>query len=275
AKRGRMILGAADGKRSAQIARDLGANVDTVRKWRMHWIGLQAISLEGLHLTSVLAIRSNHGVWLPADQPVHLTRWRFFERTFSDGAQQTRAIREIISGKRGRIRSYLLTTDPTMHPKDGTWYVMTNLESKLEKTIGNTYGLRTWIEYGLKQAKNESGWADDRVTDDAEIERWWELVFSAYQLVSFHCPASGLASQEVPSEQDAQTSPVEHFAEHAWWDMGQGWKNTLDHLRLLLQPHVFSCLLLPWLVVFDLPGLRAGFLALTTLMNFFHAALPT
>ncbi|HEU5377895.1 MAG TPA: helix-turn-helix domain-containing protein, partial [Ktedonobacteraceae bacterium] len=46
AKRGRMILGAADGKRSAQIARDLGANVDTVRKWRMHWIGLQAISLE-------------------------------------------------------------------------------------------------------------------------------------------------------------------------------------------------------------------------------------
>src|SRR5581483_9001394 len=185
-------------------------------------------ALEGLHLKYVLAIRSNHGVWLPADQHVHLTRWRLFERTFSDGAQQTRAIREIIYGKRGRIRSSLLTTDPTTLPKDGTWSVMTNLEGKLEKTIGNTSGLRTWIEYGLKQAKNEWGWADYRVTDYVEIERWWEIVFCAYQLVSFHSPAFGLAKQEA-SEQDAQPSPVEHFAEHAWWDTGQGWKNTLNN----------------------------------------------
>ena len=231
-------------------------------------------ALEGLHLTYVLAIRSNHGVWLPPDQHVHMTRWRLFERVFSDGAQQTRAIREIIYGKRGRIRYYLLTTDPTTLPKEGTWYIMTNLEGTIEKTVGNTYGLRTWIEYGLKHAKNELGWADYRVTDFAEIERWWEIVFSAYQLVSFHSPAFGLSKQEA-SEQDAQPSPVEHFAEHAWWDTGQGWKNTLNHLRLILQPHVFYCLLLPWLVVFDLPGLRTGFLELTTLMNFFHAALPT
>jgi hypothetical protein len=40
AKRGCMILGAADGKRNAQIAREQGANVDTVRKWRMRlpWV---------------------------------------------------------------------------------------------------------------------------------------------------------------------------------------------------------------------------------------------
>src|SRR5215472_9452833 len=45
AQRGKMILGAAEGKRNAQIARELGACVYTVRKWRMHWIGLQAVSL--------------------------------------------------------------------------------------------------------------------------------------------------------------------------------------------------------------------------------------
>src|SRR5712692_4693310 len=55
AKRGRMILGAADGKRNAEIARELGANVDTVRKWRMHWIGLQAVSLEDLEVSERLA----------------------------------------------------------------------------------------------------------------------------------------------------------------------------------------------------------------------------
>src|SRR5258708_30691498 len=55
AKRGRMILGAAEGKRNAQIARELGANVDTVRKWRMHWLGLQAVSLQDLPVSERLA----------------------------------------------------------------------------------------------------------------------------------------------------------------------------------------------------------------------------
>ena len=45
AKRGRMILAAADGKRNAEIARELAVSVDTVRSWRMRWIGLQAVPL--------------------------------------------------------------------------------------------------------------------------------------------------------------------------------------------------------------------------------------
>jgi putative transposase len=48
ALRGRMILAAADGKNNSQIARELGVSVDTVRSWRMRWIGLQAVPLEEL-----------------------------------------------------------------------------------------------------------------------------------------------------------------------------------------------------------------------------------
>ena len=44
--------------------------------------------------------------------------------------------------------------------------------------IGNLYGLRTWVEYGFKQCKNELGWADFRVTYYEQIERWWEMVVS-------------------------------------------------------------------------------------------------
>jgi SRSO17 transposase len=36
-------------------------------------------------------------------------------------------------------------------------------------------GLRNWVEYGLKQSKNELGWADFRVTDYAQIQKWWEV----------------------------------------------------------------------------------------------------
>lgn len=54
AKRGRMILGAAEGKRNAEIARELGVSVDTVRTWRMRWIGLQAVSREELSVSERL-----------------------------------------------------------------------------------------------------------------------------------------------------------------------------------------------------------------------------
>jgi SRSO17 transposase len=103
----------------------------------------------------VLAIRSHHGMWFPAEQRIRSTAWCPFERVFSNGEQPTRSIREILFGKRGRIRFYLLTVDPRTLPKDGTWFIMTNLEGKIHKTIGNTSGLRTWIEYGFKHAKNE------------------------------------------------------------------------------------------------------------------------
>jgi len=49
-----MILGAAEGKRNAEIARELGVSVDTVRSWRMRWIGLQAVSLSDLSVSERL-----------------------------------------------------------------------------------------------------------------------------------------------------------------------------------------------------------------------------
>ena len=48
ARRGRMILAAAEGKNNGQIARELGGSRDTVRSWRMRWIGLQAVPLSEL-----------------------------------------------------------------------------------------------------------------------------------------------------------------------------------------------------------------------------------
>jgi SRSO17 transposase len=231
--------------------------------------------LEQLHLKFVVAIRSNHGVWLPPGQRVRYTNWRPFERVFSNGKQQTRFIRELIFGQLGRIRYYHLTTDKEKLPPESTWYIMTNLEGSIRTTVGNTYGLRTWIEYSFKHAKNELGWADFRVTDYTSIERWWELVCCAYLLVSLQSPVFG-HDDETPgsTHPPTVTAPPERFAEHRWWDSGQGWKNILNNVRLVLQPYVFHCLLLPWLLLFDIPGLRTGFFQLIGIMNSLHASLP-
>jgi len=119
-------------------------------------------------------------------------------------------------------------------------------------------------------------WADFRVTDYVSIERWWELVSCAYLLVRRPRPVFQPASTEPASSQAASVPTLtDRFSEHRWWDPGQGWKHILNNLRLILQPYVFHCLLLPWVLLFDIPGLRAGFLELIGIMNLFHAVLPT
>jgi len=138
-----------------------------------------------LKLDFAVAIRSNHAVWLPRKQTVRHNRWRKFERVFSDGKTELRYIREIIFGKR-RAQQFWELTDPETLPKNGTWYVMTHIPNLKYHQVGNLYGLRNWVEYGLKQSKNELGWADFRMTSYAQIERWWEIVMSAYLLVSLH-----------------------------------------------------------------------------------------
>jgi transposase len=55
AKRGRMILLAAEGKRNAQIARELSVSVDTVRSWRGRYLSLQGVPLSELTVSERLS----------------------------------------------------------------------------------------------------------------------------------------------------------------------------------------------------------------------------
>jgi len=228
-------------------------------------------ALRRLGLQFVVAIRSNHVVWTFPGQRVRRTRWRPFERVFTNGSTEQRFIREIVFGQRHPTRFFEITTDPTTLPAETTWDLMSNLPGKIERTVGNTFGLRTWIEYGFKQAKDELGWADYRLTDASSIERWWELVMCAYLLVSLQAPAFAPAASLESAEPVAPT-PV---AQHPAWTEDASWKHRLTNLRLLLQPFVCACLLLPWLRLYPLPHLTAGLADLCALMNTYHPLLPT
>lgn len=88
--------------------------------------------------------------------------------------------------------------------------------------VGNLYGLRNWVEYGLKQSKNELGWADFRVTDYAQIERWWEVVMSAYLLVSLHSVEG--SPLNLKAGDDSPSATVTELTKHAWLSEKKGWK---------------------------------------------------
>ncbi len=125
------------------------------------------------------------------------------------------------------------------------------------REVGNYYSLRTWVEYGLKQSKNELGWADFRVTNYRQIERWWEIICSVYLMVSLH------------SEQlhGSLTQSESQLTLHPWWDDGIGWKNLLYNLRFIVQPFILFNLIKPWLLVFTIPKLSGGFFQLQDIIN--------
>ena len=216
--------------------------------------------LESLELPYIMAIRSNHGVWMPQEQKVTAEPWVQFKRTFSNGESEVRYRREIIYGTRRTVRYWQLTTDPQTLPENSTVYVMSHAPVVKLDEIGDAYGERTWVEYGLKQSKDCLGWADFRVTDYAQIERWWEIVMSAFTMVSLFADAFN------------QTCPLSHqvFARHPWWDNQRGWKNLLNNLRLILEPWISCNRLKRWLEVFEIPALRQGFAQLIEQMQQFY-----
>ena len=63
-------------------------------------------------------------------------------------------IREVIFGKKREIRYWQVTNDKETLPENSTWYIMTKIPKVNYKKVGNLYGLRNWVEYGLKQSKS-------------------------------------------------------------------------------------------------------------------------
>jgi SRSO17 transposase len=214
-------------------------------------------ALEEHKLHYVVAIRSNHAVWMPCGQKVRANKWCKFERTFSNEKSETRYIREIIYGKKGRVTYWEVTTDPETMPENSTSFVMTNIQGKVKKILGNLYGLRTWVEYGFRQCKQELGWTDYRFTNFKDIQKWWEIIFSVYTMVSLNSQAF-LSLNQQTSEVDIKNNYVD-FSVHEQWDCGIGWKNTLNNLRLIFQPILLFWLILPWLNIFPNSKLLVGF----------------
>lgn len=228
--------------------------------------------MEELSLSFIVAIRSKHGVLVGPGQRVRYNSWRAYQQNLSHRQPEKRYIREIIFGKRRAIRYYEITKGDTKEPGEETWFIMTNLPGNIQLTVGNLYSLRNWIEYGFKQAKNELGWADFRLTDYASIERWWQIVFSTYLLVSFQANEFKSAAKKQAENSSISPSPIEQFTQHSWWELGTNWKRALNNLRLIIQPYVFWCLVELWLRVFPIPGMKRGFFKLIGIMNGFRAS---
>ncbi len=173
---------------AVEILRELkgwGFNIKLVLADSMYGDGDVIGALKPRKLHFIVAIRSNHPVWLLPGQRVHYNRWFAYEQALSHRQSESRFIRQIIFDPRFPMRYYQIRKSSDSHPKpENTWLIMTNLPENVQLKVAQLYSLRSLLEYSFKQIKNQLGWADFRLTDYQSIERWWEIVLSAYLLVS-------------------------------------------------------------------------------------------
>ncbi|NEO75989.1 IS701 family transposase [Moorena sp. SIO4G3] len=238
---------------------DEGLNIELVLADSLYGESSKFIrKLEECRLSYVVAIRSNHGVWMPSEQTVRANRWCKFTRTFSNQKSEIRYIREIVYGKRRAVTYWEITTDPETMPENSTSFVMTNLTGNLKKTLGNLYGLRTWVEYGFRQCKQELGWTDYRFTKFKEIQKWWEIIFCVYTMISLKSPAFLSLNKSPEVENEATDTDDVEVSNHQQWNHEDGWKNVLNNLRLLIQPIMMLWVIFPWLDILPNTNLLLG-----------------
>ncbi|MFD8565004.1 IS701 family transposase [Streptosporangium canum] len=167
--------------------------------------------LRELGLAYVLALKRRKGLWAPVyaahtpidaaralawGGPEHPADWTRVRRRFRDGHHESWWAADARLGPWGPDEPYRLviaTTDPATLPDQSTWYLTTNLPRPGGPAAADSphapadlaalvriYALRSWIEQGYKQVKDELGWADFQVRSSLAIRRHQALVMAAF-----------------------------------------------------------------------------------------------
>jgi len=97
----------------------------------------------------------------------------------------------------------------------------------------------------------------------------WEIIFCVYTMISLNSAAFLALNQSQQLESTRQDNNSVDFSKHQQWNHKSGWKNTLNNLRLIVQPILLFWLIYPWLNIFPNSDLLLGFNQLISAMNGF------
>jgi len=67
----------------------------------------------------------------------------------------------------------------------------------------------------------ELGWADYRFTNFKDIEKWWEIIFSVYLMISLNSQAFLSLNQSCQTDAEIQ-HPASDFSLHQHWNHEKG-----------------------------------------------------
>jgi hypothetical protein len=88
-------------------------------------------------------------------------------------------------------------------------------------------------------------------------------------MISLNSPAFLALTQSEQIQLKSKEPNSVNFDNHQQWNHQNGWKNTLNNLRLIVQPLFLFWLIYPWIDVFPNSHLLLGFNHLIRTMNQF------
>jgi hypothetical protein len=88
-------------------------------------------------------------------------------------------------------------------------------------------------------------------------------------MISLISPAFLGLNQSRKIDSKLQKNNFVNFSQHLQWNHQSGWKNTLNNLRLIVQPLLLFWVIYPWLNIFPNSDLFLGFNHLISAMNQF------
>jgi hypothetical protein len=146
------------------------------------------------------------------------------------------------------LRLVVATTDPARLPARTTWSLLTNLPRRGTRhghaaadlaEVVRLYGLRTWVEQGSKQVKQELGWADFQVRSDRGIRRHLTLVCCAFSFCwqAQRTPDAHPPTHDTPDNDGGGPSTQGASRPHAArWAPACSWPIALRRVRSWLTP---------------------------------------
>lgn len=140
--------------------------------------------LEELNIDYAVSILRNGGEWLPDVQKERVNEWREVTPDRRDGKTDTIWVREIIFDPKRSQRYWEITADKNGDSDESRCLVITQIPHLKYWDIGSICEIRACVENGFKRRKSELGWADFQFTRWPQIEKWWQLVMSAYLMIS-------------------------------------------------------------------------------------------
>jgi SRSO17 transposase len=183
--------------------------------------------LNTISLKLLIAVKSNQRGLLNSNRR-NCDRCQGFERAFSNNGNGCPPEGENLYSKLQNFHYRQITPDRAPQAVNAAWSVMTNSPEPMLREVGNINDLINWLESGFKNLKQELGWGDFRLTNYRAIERWWEMIFSAYWMVCLH---SEIFQQ--PSPPPAR--PKQLFIQQYSGKKEQDWKHRLSNLRSIIQ----------------------------------------
>ncbi|MHC5829751.1 MAG: IS701 family transposase, partial [Nostoc sp.] len=90
-----------------------------------------------------------------------------------------------------------------------------------------------------------------------------------YTMISLNSQAFLALNQSGQIPTKIKENSFVDFSNYKQWNQESGWKNTLNNLRLILQPLLLFWLIYPWLEIFPNSDLLLGFNHLINAMNQF------